>query len=107
MKISRFRGDDYANKIAVVDSNGAAITLTTETFTMTVNSEEYPPDNSTEIFTVAGTITDAANGKVSFADDGSTAVGIYFYDIQMVDTLSKKRTIAKDYYVVTQDVTKA
>ena len=106
MKISRFRGDDYDNKIQVVDSSGAAIPLTTETFTLTVNSEEYPTDTTNQIFTVAGTVTDAANGRVSFADDGTTDFGTYYYDIQMIDTLGKKRTIAKNYYVISQDLTK-
>ena len=106
MKISRVRGDDYDNLIQVVDGNGAAIPLTTETFVLTVNSEECPTDDTNQLYTVSGTITDAPNGRVSFADAGAVDVGIYHYDIQMVDALGKKRTIAKDYYIITQDLTK-
>ena len=106
MKITRVRGDNYDNLIQVVDGTGAAISLTSETFTLTVNTEECPTDNSNEVFAVAGVITDAANGRVSFADDGTTDVGTYYYDIQMIDTLSRRRTIAKNYYIVTQDITK-
>ena len=106
MNITRVRGDNYDNLIQVVDGTGTAISLTSETFILTVNSEECPTDNTNEIFSVAGVVTDAANGRVSFADDGTTDIGTYHYDIQMIDTSGRRRTIAKDYYIVTQDITK-
>ncbi|RLD02259.1 MAG: hypothetical protein DRI65_15035 [Chloroflexota bacterium] len=106
MKIERKRGDTYDIIISVVDGNGDYIVLTSETFQLSVSSEECPTA-APDIFTVAGTIADAATGKVTFAVDGTTVAGTYYYDIELTDTASKIRTIAKDTYLVVQDITKS
>lgn len=97
-KITRTEGDTYDIIINVVDAQRAAISLTTESFTINVASTE---DSITaDIFTASGTIIDAPNGKVTFPVAGTTPEGTYYYDIRMVDTGTKVRTIAKGSYEV-------
>ena len=103
--IERKRGDTYDIIISVVDKDLAAIPLTTETFILSVNTAENPTA-AADVYTVAGSIADAANGKVTFAVAGTTAAGTYFFDIQMTDTAGKIRTIDKGEYRVVQDITK-
>lgn len=105
MNIERKRGDTYDIIINVVDSNKAPISLTSETFQLSVSTRQNPTV-APDILSVAGSIVDAPNGKVSFAIDGTQSVGSYYYDIQMTDTASKIRTIAKDTFRVVQDITK-
>jgi len=105
MKVERQRGDTYDMIISVVDGNKEVIALTTESFQLSVSSKRNPtavPD----IFTIAGTIIDAPDGKVAFIIDGTTPTGTYYYDIQMTDVNGKIRTIGKDTYTVIEDITK-
>lgn len=103
--IERKRGDTYDIIISVVDKNLDAIPLTSETFILSVSTDENPTA-SPDIYTAAGTIADAPNGKVSFPVAGTTAAGTYYFDIQMTDTASKIRTIDKGEYRLVQDITK-
>jgi len=105
MRIERKRGDTYDIIISVVDADSVAIALTTETFILSVDTTENPTATA-DTFTSTGAIADALTGKVTFPIVGTTVAGDYFFDIQMVDTLSKIRTIAKGEYRVIQDITK-
>lgn len=101
----RFRGDTDPIRITIRDDSGAVVPLTTEAFQLSVSSTENPTV-APDILTVAGTITDAPNGKVSFAIDGTQSIGNYFYDIQMTNTDSTIKTIAKNTFLIKQDITK-
>ncbi len=105
MIIKRKRGDTYDVLIGVVDKRKAVIPLTTEEFTLSVSSIEEPTA-AADIFTSVGSIVDATNGKVGFPIPADTPAGYYFFDIEMVDTASKKRTISEGNYILTQDITK-
>ena len=105
MIIKRKRGDTYDMVISVVDKSNKAIPLTTEAFTLSV-SVEAEPVGSPDIMSVTGVISDALNGKVSFPIAGTEPVGEYYYDIEMVGTDSKTRTIDDGIYILKQDITK-
>lgn len=106
--LTRKRGDTFADEIAVTDSAGTAINLTGYTFAMTIDPSPSPVDASGNIYSVSGTITDAASGLVEFAPSAvqTDIVGQYFYDIQMTDAAGRLRTIQSGTYNFTQDITK-
>ena len=108
-RIVFYRGDSYSKEFTITDEDtGLPIDINGYTFTMSVDTRENPTDDSTQIFFVAGLITDASEGKVAFtpsSTDNNQTAQTYYYDIQMV-TGTNIRTIIKDKYVITQDITK-
>jgi hypothetical protein len=108
--ITRYRGDTAADEITVQNSAGAAVDITGFTFVMTVSTIENPPDNTSELYSITGTITAPASGQVEFVPTTLNAdqkPSTYYYDIQMTDTAGRIKTIAKGQYIYTQDITKA
>lgn len=105
--ITRKRGDTYAN-VLTVKRNGVAVDITGCTFTLTVDTKPTPPDTSTNVFAITGVIVDATAGRVGFSpsESQSDRVGTFFYDVQMIDTAGKKRTIKEGKYIFKQDITK-
>lgn len=107
--LTRKRGDSFADGFIVKsETTGAAIDIGGYTFLMTVDITANPPDNTTKLFEVTGTIIDAASGNVEFAPTtGQTdRVGIFYYDIQMTDDTGRIRTIDSGKYTIRQDITK-
>ena len=97
-KITKNEGATTPIKFTVVDNQGAAITLTTEAFELKVASTEDA--TVADIFTSTATITDAANGKISFPITGTTAEGTYYYNIEITNTASQIDTLARGSYEV-------
>lgn len=107
--ITRFRGDTAADQITVQDNAGVAIDVTGYGFILSVNSVQNPPSNATELYSLTGTILDAAGGIVEFVPTLGNAdqkPAIYHYDIQMTDDIGRIKTIESGTYTYTQDVTK-
>lgn len=107
--ITRKRGDTYADEFIIKSkATGAAINITGYTFTLTVDPESAPEDASNNLFSLTGTILDAAAGRVEFAPTALQAdhVGKFFYDVQMVDGAGRKRTIVSAQYNFVQDIGK-
>jgi hypothetical protein len=107
--IERKRGDTYADEFVLTSKKTKLpINITGYTFLLTVDPEKAPLNSANNVFQLAGTIVDAAAGRVSFAPDAtqSDRVGTFYYDVQMVDATGKKRTIAEGKYKLTQDITK-
>lgn len=108
-QINRVRGDTYADQ-GVVNSkrDGLPVDLSGCTLTMTLNSVRNPVDNSTEIYQLDGIMIDAVNGVVGFAPNSQQAdiVGLFYYDVQLVDVSGIVRTLVKDVYVYEEDITK-
>lgn len=106
--ITRVRGDTAADKIIVQDSAGLAIDITGFTFLLTVSPDQKPTTAVNELYSLAGVITNALQGTVEFVPTVTEAnqLGKFFYDIQMTDAGGRIKTIAKDKYTYTQDITK-
>ncbi len=106
--ISIARGDSPAIPVQVADDTGTPIDITGGAFVLTVDTAPDPVDATNNVFSVNGTITDAANGRVQFqptTTDTDQTPNVYFYDVQM--TLSGSvRTILKGQFSISQDITK-
>jgi len=106
--ITRRRGDTYPFWLYVTDSAGDAVNITGYTFKMTANTEEEPADDTSQVFQLTGTITDAAGGEVRFdpteADMDHT--GTLYVDVEMVDGDSDITTLAFGTLEMLQDITK-
>ena len=117
-EICRFRGDTQPINITVRDKqsvtldSGTAGTITTvrnvtsDTYALTVDTLEQPADDTTEQFTVAGTIIDGPNGKVQFAitsTEADIAAATYFYSIRQTSG-GNVVTIAKGQYTIEENI---
>jgi hypothetical protein len=110
MNITRRRGDTYADVITVTDLNtGLPVNILGYLFNMTLDPSDAPTSTVNNLYSLQGTILDAAAGSVSFAPSSVQADQIpatYFFDIQMVDASGLKRTIASGKYLYMQDICK-
>lgn len=107
--ITRKRGDTYADEIIVKSAKTKLpIDITGYSFVMTLDPSKAPVDATTNVYSVTGTILDAATGRVEFApsDVQADQLGIFYYDVQMTDGTGRKRTIALDKYTYVQDISK-
>jgi len=106
MKIERYREDNYDHLFQMLDGDNLPITLTTESFEITINSTENPTTIDDQLYQASGSIIDAATGTISFPIAGTTPVGEHFFDIQMIDTAGRRRTLVKGEWNVTQELNK-
>jgi archaellin len=108
--ISMYRGDSYPITFTLTDSaTGSPIDLTGATLIMSVDTMADPPDDTTLQFEIDGVI-DAApeTGKVSFTPTSTdtATVGLFYYDVQLTDADGNIRTVAKNTFTITMDITK-
>lgn len=107
--LTRRRGDTYADEFIIKSkATGLPINITGYTFTLTVDPAKDPTADTNNLFQLTGTIIDAVAGRVEFAPSAIQAdhVGSYFYDVQMIDGATRKRTIVSGKYKFIQDITK-
>ena len=108
--LCRTRGDTFPDTWRL-GTAAVPVNITGFTFEMTVDTLAEPGDALTNVYTLTGVITDAPNGLFQFAPSGAQADALnpnleYFYDVQMIDGASAKRTILKSTLTVTQDINK-
>ena len=109
--ITRKRGDTYADEIIVKSkTTGLPVNITGYSFTMTLDPSKAPVDATNNLYSIAGVIVgNPLDGRVEFAPTAMQAdqVGVFYYDVQMVDGAGRKRTVALDKYTYTQDISKS
>ena len=110
-EINYYRGDSWPITLLVKDKNTQLpIDLTGCAFTLTVDTEKNPADETTKVFETAGIIDqDPTTGLVAFLPttlNTDLTPGTYYYDVEYVDSFSNVRTILKDKFKILQDVTK-
>lgn len=108
--ISMYRGDSYPITFTLKDSSsGAVIDLTGASLLMTVDTLENPVDATTKLFSVSGVLAaDPTTGVVQFTPTAANTatIGAYFYDVQLTDAEGNVRTVAKNTFTISQDITK-
>lgn len=107
-EIVRYRGDTWPIRMTVLEDD-QPMDITGCSFTLTVDSKKSPTDDATNLFQLTGTIEgDPVDGIVIFepSENDVDRVGKFYYDLQVEDTSSKKRTIAKNRFTLVQDITK-
>jgi len=108
--LSRSRGDTFADVFVVKSAaTDTPLDLSGCSFLMTVDPSANPENADNNIFQLAGTVIDAAAGRVEFAPSDAQAdqVGSFYFDIQITDALGRKRTLKYGSYVFIQDITKS
>lgn len=106
--ITRYRGDTSPIR-GVVAVNDLPLDVTGCSFTLTVDPSKAPTAATNNLFSLSGTVVNAATGELSFpitALQADQLPGKYHYDIQMTDGLGFKSTVALDKFIVLQDITK-
>lgn len=107
--ITLFRGDSYPIIFTLKDKiTTLPLNLTGATFKLTVDTRKDPTDGTTKVFDVVGVLTATPiDGKVSFTPTtvNTGTIGKYFYDVQMT-TGANIRTVVKDTFTITMDITK-
>ena len=110
VEITRKRGDTYADELTIISAKTKQpIDITGYTFTMTLDPERAPADATNNLYSLAGVIVDAVAGRVEFAPtalQSDQPPKGYYYDVQMIDGVGRKRTIALDKYKYIQDISK-
>ena len=107
--ITRKRGDSYPDQVTFKDGTGAAFNVTGCSFLLTIDTQKTPPDDTTKVLQIVGTITDAPGGVVEFQWTPLLAdlpIAGYYYDIQMTDASTNVRTFGPWKYSIVQDITK-
>lgn len=103
------RGDTPIIPVRVRGDAGTTVDITGYVFLMTVDTSPAPSSGVSNLFSLSGSITDAANGRVEFQpSEANTDLdpSVYFYDVQMTTTAPSKRTILAGQFEVKQDITK-
>lgn len=107
--IVRYRGDTVADEFTIKDATGAVVDITGYSFRLTVNTLKAPPDTSTQLYTLTGTITNGPGGIVEFAPtvlESDQVPGKYYFDVQMTDGAGRIQTIHVGTYTYKQDLSK-
>jgi len=73
-------------------------------FSLIIDPNEFPPDNSTNVATISGTIVDTANGRVSFVPTGTVPAGNYYYNARAIDNNGERFTFAQGKFNISQDI---
>ncbi len=104
------RGDSPVMSVQVSDPDGGAVDITGYSFVLTVDTQPFPPDNVTNVFSQSiGPIVDGSSGIVQFQPstiNTNQTPSIYFYDIQMTTTTPSVRTLLRGQFEIQQDVSK-
>ena len=107
--ITRKRGDTYADEFVIREqSTGNPVNIVGCSFFLTIDPNKFPTSAATNVYKLTGQILDAAAGRVAFAPTEVQAnlVGKYFYDVEMIDTSGRRRTVMAGKYDSTQDIGK-
>lgn len=109
LSIVRYRGDTIPDEFTVNDPNGSPQNITGATFVMTLDKRKAPPDATSVVVTINGTVTSGSGGIVQFdwsALDADQEPGTYWFDIEMTDSLGVVQTLTVGKYTFIQDITK-
>jgi hypothetical protein len=106
--LSIYRGDDKTWNLNFTDANGSPIDLTNSVIYFTVKKKTGDLDASAYIAKDITSHSQATGGisAITITDtDSDIAVGTYYYDIQLVDSVGIVTTITTGNFLVLRDIT--
>lgn len=113
VNICMTRGDTRPFTFTLKDSSGNPVDITGSSFRLSIDTLPDPPDISTAVTELLGSVTDAVNGVVEFEFLDATWVGppaitpgVYFFDLEQSDVNDDLFTVAKGEFEVRQDISK-
>lgn len=109
--IQRFRGDTKGLVATIKDKDGVVVPITSCTLKLSISALEEPASAEEADYKLQkqGEIFgDPLDGqfKFSFESVDVDFVGDYFYDFEFTDAAGKTNTLAKDSWVMQQDIGK-
>ncbi len=109
--IDRYRGDTKGFIVTIKDKDGSVVPVTDCSLKLSVSATEDPATAQEADYKLQkdGAIYgDASNGQFEFvfvAVDVDFS-GDYYYDMEFTDAAGKTSTLAKDSWIMNQDITK-
>ena len=98
----RRRLNTYGDEIQVTsEKTKAVIDITGMTFVMYVGPSKTPDLYTDYLYSITGTIIDAADGRVEFAPTEEQATqpdGTMYHEVVMTDAVGRTRTVAMGKY---------
>ena len=108
--LNRTRGADHPFRFQLFKADEITVEpVTGFTFLMTADPNDEPTDNSNNHWQLTGIVDDGPNGKFSFNPSVSQmdlTIDTHFYDVQMIDGGSFKRTPIRGKLIIEHDITK-
>ena len=100
------RGDTAPFGFEIVDSAGSPVDLTGKSYLFTVNTLEDPPDATTQVMQITGSVSSNVV-SINMSTTEADQLGELFYDLQETDGSGAIFTLAKGKMEFKQDITKA
>ena len=110
INITRARGDTYRLRITFTKDDGSPLDFTNSTVKMTVSEIASPDLSGGYLFQIAGSVVaPATDGVCDFILTTAQAdnVGLFYYDVEMIDVSGAVRTILVGQFLMEQDITKS
>ena len=106
--ITRKRGDDYSIFLNLTDGANAPLDITGASFKLSTSATRESVVEAYEFQITGSIVGSATDGKVEFSFDSDKAdsLGKFYYDIEMLDSAGKTRTVDDGVIVFTQDIGK-
>lgn len=104
--IRRNRGNTKTMVFQVLSRNTKQpVDITDWTFRLVVHSIQYPPDDTTEVFAIAGVTINAQKGIVGFTPSALDAanIGEFWFEIEATDDSGLIDTLSQGPYRVRED----
>lgn len=108
LEITRYRGDTVSDVFTITDSSGSPQDITGSTVKMTLDERKAPPDATTLVLELTGTLTNPSAGEVTFtwtALNADQEPGSYWFDIELTSG-SVVQTLVVGKYTFIQDISK-
>lgn len=108
--IDAIRGDSRNIRVAFQQNDGTAYNITGGKVFFTVSRVGAPVNDSAAVISkLVTTHTDATAGETTISltpSDTNITPGVYWYDVQLVDTLGNVLSKGKQRFVVISDITR-
>ena len=105
------RGDSYEIPIKVLDASNQPINITGATVWLTVSKTSNPSTDDNAVIQKSTTShSNPTQGESSItltSNDTEIAIGRYWYDTQVVDSLGNVTSASKARFIVVSDITRS